>query len=180
MAHVYLNSLRRIHRTCLHEENPMYSLQTLHITCPMYSLYINMSYVLFSNSSYTHVLCILFNVYIKSLKRIHRTCLYEENTSDMCIWREYIGQVYMKSLKKIHHVFCILFKLLIYTCPMYSLQTLHINISYVFFSNSSYKHVLCILLKLFKYTCPMYCLQTLHIACPMYSLYINMSYEENT
>jgi hypothetical protein len=42
-----------------------------------------------------------------SLKRIHRTCLYEEfeeNTEDMFIWRvwrEYIGHVYMKSLKKI-------------------------------------------------------------------------------
>ena len=31
---------------------------------------------------------------MKSLKRIHRTCLYEE--------REYIGHVYMKSLKRIH------------------------------------------------------------------------------
>jgi hypothetical protein len=54
------------------------------------------------------------------MKRIHRTCLYEEfeeNTEDMFIWRiwreyigyviwrvwrEYIGHVYMQSLKRIH------------------------------------------------------------------------------
>jgi hypothetical protein len=65
------------------------------------------------------------------------------------VWRQYIGHVYMK-------------------------KTLHINMSYVFFSNSSYKHVLCILLKLFKYTFPIYSLQTLHITCPMYSLYIHV------
>jgi hypothetical protein len=54
---------------------------------------------------------------MKSLKKIDRTCLYEEfeeNTKDMFIWRvwreyighfiwrEYIGHVYMKSLKRIH------------------------------------------------------------------------------
>ena len=32
---------------------------------------------------------------MKSLKRIHRTCLYEE-------FEENIGHVYMKSLKRIH------------------------------------------------------------------------------
>jgi hypothetical protein len=142
----------------------MYSLQTLHI---------NMSYVFSWNSSYTHVDMFLWrvwrecigHVYMKSLKRIHRTCVYEEfeeNTLDMFIWREYIGHVYMvfSSNASYKHVVCILLKLFIYTCPMYSLQTLHItcpmyflqtlhiNISYAFFSNSSYKHVLCILFKL--------------------------------
>jgi hypothetical protein len=45
---------------------------------------------------------------MKCLKRIYRTCLYEEleeNTYDMFIWRvwgEYIEHVYMKSLKRIH------------------------------------------------------------------------------
>jgi hypothetical protein len=33
---------------------------------------------------------------MKSVKRIHRTCLYEE------FEKEYIGHVYMKSLKRIH------------------------------------------------------------------------------
>jgi ABC-type iron transport system FetAB permease component len=124
----------------------MYSLQTLHI---------NMSYVFSSNSSYKHVLCILFKLLI------HRTCLYEEvveHTYDICIWRvwrEYIRHVYMKSLKRIHK-----------TCDMKSLRRIH-KTCYVFSSNSSYKHVLCILFKLFIKTCPMYALQTLHI---------NMSY----
>jgi hypothetical protein len=48
----------------------------------------------------------------------------------------------MKSLKRIH-----------ITCCMKSLKrmhrTLHINMSYVFSSNSSYKQVLCIFFKLF-------------------------------
>jgi hypothetical protein len=106
----------------------MYSLQTLHI---------NMSYV-------------------KSFKRINRTCVYEEfeeNTLDMFIWRvwrEYIGDVYMKSLKRIHRT-CLIN--LSYVFSSY-------NMSYVF---SSYKHVLCTLFKLFIYTCPVYSLQTLHI-----------------
>jgi hypothetical protein len=45
---------------------------------------------------------------MKSLKRIHKTFLYEkfeENTWDMFIWgiwKEYIGHVYMKNLKRIH------------------------------------------------------------------------------
>jgi hypothetical protein len=45
---------------------------------------------------------------MKTLKRIHRTCVYEEfeeNTLDMYIWRvsrEYIRYVYMKSLKRMH------------------------------------------------------------------------------
>ena len=54
---------------------------------------------------------------MKSLKRIHRTCVYEEfedSTYDMFIWREdighviwrvwreYIGHVYLKSFKRIH------------------------------------------------------------------------------
>jgi hypothetical protein len=50
------------------------------------------------------------HVYMKSLKKIHRTCLYEEfeeNAQDMFIWRvwrEYIEHVYMKSLKRIHRI----------------------------------------------------------------------------
>jgi hypothetical protein len=137
----------------------MYFLQTLDI---------NLSYVF---SSYSMSYVYIGHVYMKSLKRIHKTCLYEEfeeNTQDMYIWRvwrEYIGHVYMKRIhrtcymKRIHRTSYI--KSL--TCPMYSLQTLHINMSYEFSSNSSYKHVLCILFKLFIKTCPMYALQTLHI-----------------
>ena len=50
-------------------------------------------------------------VYMKSLKRIHTTCLYEEfeeYTYNMLIWRvwrEYIGHLYMKSLKKIDRTY---------------------------------------------------------------------------
>jgi hypothetical protein len=121
IRHVYMKSLKRIHKTCMSyvfSSNSSYKhvlciLFKLFIyTCLMYSLqtlHINMSYVFSSNSSYKHVLCILFKlfirvwrayigpVYMKSLKRIHRTCLYdefEENTLDMFIWRvwrEYIG-----------------------------------------------------------------------------------------
>jgi hypothetical protein len=48
------------------------------------------------------------HVYMKRLKKIDRTCLYEvfeENAYDMFIWRvwrEYIEHAYMKSLKRIH------------------------------------------------------------------------------
>jgi hypothetical protein len=125
----------------------MYSLQTLHIG----------------------------HVYMMSLKRIHRTCLYaefEENTLDMFIWRawrEYIGHVYMQSLKRIHRT-CLYEEFEentldmfiwrawrkkighVFMKSMYSLQTLHINMSYVFSSSSSYKHVLYMLFKLFILT----------------------------
>jgi hypothetical protein len=125
IGHVYMKSLKRIHRTCLYEEyeenasdmfigrvcssykHVLCILFKLVIwTCPMYSLYINMSYVFSSNSSYTHVLCILFKLFMKGLKRIHKTCLYEEfeeNTQDMRIWRvwrEYIGHVYMQRIHR--------------------------------------------------------------------------------
>jgi hypothetical protein len=123
IAQVYMKSLKKIHRTCY-----MKSLKFIW-TCPMYSpqtLQINMSYVFSSNSSYKHVLCILLKFFIY-------------------VWREYTGHVYMKSLKRVHR-----------TClyegfeeNTYALQTPHINMSYVFSSNSSYKHVLCILFKLF-------------------------------
>ena len=43
-----------------------------------------------------HVYMREYMCYMKSLKRIHRTCLYEE------FEEEYIGHVYMKSLKRIH------------------------------------------------------------------------------
>jgi hypothetical protein len=105
-----------------------------HVLCIFFQLFlhINLTYVFSSYimsyvfSLYKHVLCTLFkfiwriwkecirHVYVKSLKRIHRTCLYEEfeeNTLDMFIWRVWR--------------------------------------EYVFSSNSSYKHVLCILFKFF-------------------------------
>jgi hypothetical protein len=48
---------------------------------------------------------------MKSLKRIHRTCLY------LRIWKEYIGHVYMKSLKEyIGHVYMKSFKRIHRTC----------------------------------------------------------------
>jgi hypothetical protein len=98
---------------------------------------------------------------MKSLKRIHRTCVYEEfeeNTYDMFIWRVtlHINMSYVFSSNSSYkHVLCILFKLFIYTCPMYSLQTLHINMSYAFSSNSSYNigHVYMKSLKRIHRTC---------------------------
>jgi multidrug transporter EmrE-like cation transporter len=155
-----MKSLKRIHKTmCLYKHVLCILFKLFIYTCLMHSLqtlHINISYVFSWNSSNIH----------------DRTCLYEEleeNTYYMFIWKawgEYIKHVYMKRLKGIHrtcvyeefinmsyvfssnssytHVLCILFKLFIYTCVMYSLQTLHINMSYAFFSNSSYKHVLCI------------------------------------
>jgi hypothetical protein len=85
-----MKSLMRIHRTYLYEE---FEENTL--TCLMYSLHKNMSYVFSSNFIST---CPMYSlqtlhirighVYMKSLKRIHRTCLYEEfekNALDMFI-----------------------------------------------------------------------------------------------
>jgi hypothetical protein len=76
--HVYMKSLKRIHRTCLYEEFEentydmfiwrvwkecirhvyMKSLKRIHRTC------LHMSYVFSSKSSYKHVLCILFKLFI--------------------------------------------------------------------------------------------------------------------